>query len=105
MNTCILDYGAVSGGKILCTKAINAAIEACASSGGGRVTVPAGFYLSGTIWLRSGVELHLEHGSTIKGSDNLDDYNPVDAYEQNMSSPVNENGWASTCSSPTNVKT
>ena len=90
MNTNVLDYGAVSGGKVLCTEAINAAIEACANSGGGRVTVPAGFYLSGTIWLRSGVELHLEHNSTIKGSDNLDDYNPVDAYEQNMSSPVNE---------------
>lgn len=90
MNTNILDYGAVSGGKVLCTDAINAAIEACANSGGGRVTVPAGFYLSGTIWLKSNVELHLEHGSTIKGSDNMDDYNPVDAYEQNMSSPTNE---------------
>ena len=90
MNTNILDYGAVSGGKVLCTDAINAAIEACAEAGGGRVTVPAGLYLSGTIWLKSGVELHLEHNSTIKGSDNMDDYNPVDAYEQNMSSPVNE---------------
>ncbi len=90
MNTNILDYGAVSGGKALCSNAINAAIEACANSGGGKVTVPAGFYLSGTIWLRSNVELHLEHGSTIKGSDNLDDYNAEDAYEQNMSSRQNE---------------
>ncbi len=90
MNTNILDYGAVSGGKVLCTDAINAAIDACYESGGGRVTVPAGFYLSGTIWLRSGVELHLEHNSTIKGSDNMDDYNAEDAYEQNMSSRKNE---------------
>lgn len=90
MNTNILDYGAVEGGTVLCTDAINAAIEACASTGGGRVTVPAGLYQSGTIWLKSGVELHLEHNSVIRGSDNMDDYNPVDAYEQNMSSPVNE---------------
>lgn len=90
MNTNVLDYGAVAGGEVLCTDAINAAIEACAASGGGRVDVPAGLYRSGTIWLRSNVELHLEHGSVIKGSDDMDDYNPIDAYEQNMNSPTNE---------------
>ncbi len=90
MNTNVLDYGAVCDGKTLCTEAIQAAVDACAESGGGRVTVPAGIYISGTIWLRSHVELHLEHGSVIKGSTNMDDYNELDAFLQNFSSPVNE---------------
>ena len=72
MNTNILDYGAKAHPEKLCTKEIQAAIDACYESGGGIVTVPAGFYRSGTIWLKSNVEFHLEHGATIKGSDNLE---------------------------------
>jgi len=90
MNTNILDYGARPDTEKLCTKEIQAAVDACAASGGGRVTVPAGKYVTGTVWLKSNVELHLEHGSVIKGSDDLDDYNAEDAYEQNFSSRTNE---------------
>jgi len=91
MNTNILDYGAISDGQTICSKQIQAAIDACYESGGGRVTVPAGHYRIGTIWLRSHVELHLEHGSVIQGSDDLDDYNALDAYEQNFSVKQSEN--------------
>ena len=90
MNTNILDFGAKPDGKTLCTKGIQAAIDACAASGGGRVVVPAGNYVSGTIWLRSNVELYLEDNSVIRGSDDLDDYNAEDAYSQNFSSRSNE---------------
>ena len=83
MNTNILDYGASSGSMHICTTAIQAAIDACAKSGGGRVTVPAGTYVSGTIWLRSHVELHLEHGAKLIASTNRADYNDEDAYMQN----------------------
>lgn len=85
MNTNICDFGAVSGGTVLCTEAIQEAIDACAQSGGGRVTVPPGVYLTGTVWLRDNVELHLEHGSVLKASTNMEDYNALDAYEQNFS--------------------
>ena len=91
MNTNIIDYGAVNDGVTLCTEQIQAAIDACYLSGGGRVAVPPGCYRIGTIWLKSHVELHLEHGSTIIGSDNLDDYNALDAYEQNFSVKESEN--------------
>ena len=89
MNVNILDFGAVADGKTLCTSAIQAAIDACATTGG-RVTVPAGTFLSGSLWLRDNVELHLSHASVLKGSDDLDDYNAEDAYEQNFSSRQNE---------------
>ena len=86
----IREYGAVADGDTLCTAAIQSAIDACSAAGGGCVTVPAGIYKTGTIWLRSGVELHLELGAELLGSENFDDYNAIDAYPQNLNSPVNE---------------
>ncbi len=90
MNVNILDFGAIADDKTLCTAQIQAAIDACAAAGGGTVTVPAGKYITGTIWLRDNIELHLAHASVLKGSDDLDDYNAEDAYEQNFSSRTNE---------------
>ena len=83
----ILDYGAVADGVTINTEAIQKTIDACASAGGGRVLVPAGVFKSGTIWLRSHVELHLSQGATLLASDNHDDYNAEDAYEQNYGVP------------------
>ena len=82
----ITEFGAVADGKTLTTDAIQNALDKCAAAGGGIVNVPAGEYKTGTIYLRSNVELHLEHGSKLIASDNLDDYNPPDAYPQNWSS-------------------
>jgi len=61
----VRDYGAVGDGKALDSPAINKAIEACAAAGGGMVVLPAGTYLSGSIRLRSNINLHLEAGSTL----------------------------------------
>ena len=91
MNTNVLDYGAVSDSSALNTSAFQAAIDECAAGGGGRVTVPAGVYKSGTLWLKSGVELHLEMGAVLLASENMDDYNELDAFEQNQSCAVE--GW------------
>lgn len=68
MNYSITDFGAMGDGETLNTEAIQAAIEACTASGGGRVTVPAGKYLSGTIQLKSNVDLHLESGAELISS-------------------------------------
>ena len=51
MTFTITDFGAVGNGKTLNTAAIQSAIDACTAAGGGRVTVPAGKFLSGTILL------------------------------------------------------
>jgi polygalacturonase len=64
----IEDYGAVGNGKIDCTDGFREAITECHRSGGGRVLVTPGVYLSGPIHLKSQVNLHIESGATIKFS-------------------------------------
>ena len=91
MEANILSYGAVADGITLNSEAIQETIDAVAEAGGGRVTVPAGTFLTGTIWLKSHVELHLENGAVLKASENLDDYNDEDAYRQNYGFPPE--GW------------
>lgn len=58
-------YGAVGDGKTLDSPAINKAIEAAYDAGGGEVYLPAGEYLSGSIRLKSNINLHLDAGSVI----------------------------------------
>jgi hypothetical protein len=70
----IRDYGAVGNGVTLDTPAINKAIEACGTSGGGQVLFPPGRYLSGTVHLKNHVTLFLEAGATLVGTMNLDQY-------------------------------
>jgi len=57
--------------------AIQAAIDAAHAAGGGRVTLEPGVYLSGTICLKSNVELHIPAGSKIQGYDTPDKYDDV----------------------------
>lgn len=70
----ILDYGAAGDGVTINTRAIQSAIDACAGSGGGRVIIPSGKFLSGTIIFKSHVELHFERGATLLGSTRHEDY-------------------------------
>jgi len=61
----IRTHGATGDGKTLDTAAINRAIDAVASQGGGTVLFPAGVYLTFSIHLRSNVHLYLDRGATI----------------------------------------
>ncbi|MEQ8556535.1 MAG: glycoside hydrolase family 28 protein [Cyclobacteriaceae bacterium] len=70
----IKDFGAVGDSVTLDTKAIQSAIDACTSSGGGLVWVPAGDYIMGTIQLKSNVTLSLDYGASLLGSLNIADY-------------------------------
>lgn len=72
----ITQYGAVADGTTDCTAAFASAIAACTTSGGGRVVVPAGTFLSGPIHLKSHVNLHLRAGATIRFTTNTMAYMP-----------------------------
>ena len=73
----ITAYGAVSDTTRLSTEAVQRAIDACSSAGGGTVLVPTGSYKIGSIFLRDNVTLHLENGATLFGSTDIADYTPV----------------------------
>ncbi|MDX9880832.1 MAG: glycosyl hydrolase family 28 protein [Prolixibacteraceae bacterium] len=64
----VLDFGAVADGKTLTTKAIQDAVDQCNATGGGTVTLPAGTYLTTTVFLKDGVNLHIQKGATLLGS-------------------------------------
>jgi polygalacturonase len=70
----VTDYGAVADGTTVNTKAIQAAIDKCAQSGGGVLVVPKGTFLSGAIFLKQGVNLLVEKDGVLKGTTNIDDY-------------------------------
>ena len=70
----IVDFGARPDTTMVCTKAIQSAIDTCHNNGGGTVFVPAGNFITGTIILKSNVELHVRHGAVLYGSKNLEDY-------------------------------
>ncbi len=74
----VADYGAAGDGKTLDTKAIQAAIDACASKGGGVVKFNSGDYLTGSIFLKEGVNLRIDKGVTILGSQDIADYPEID---------------------------
>ena len=73
----ITDFGAKSDTTVVSTDAVQQCIDLCSADGGGRVVVPAGQYVIGTIILRSNVHLHLELGATLYGSTDLKDYRRV----------------------------
>jgi hypothetical protein len=86
----VRDFGARGDGVTKDTAGLQAAIDACAAAGGGRVVVPAGRYLTGTIYLKSHVELHLRAGSQLVGSTDRADYNPDDAFAEDPPTPTEE---------------
>lgn len=70
----VTDYGAVGDGKTKNTEAFKKAIEACSKNGGGRVVVPLGSFLTGAIYLKSNVNLHLADSAKIIFSTDPKDY-------------------------------
>ena len=69
----ITEFGAVGDGVTLNTTAIQQAIDGLGETGG-IVFIPPGTFLTGTVFLRSGVTLQLHPAGRILGSPNLADY-------------------------------
>ncbi len=73
----ITRHGAAGDGITDCSEALRQALDACARSGGGRVIVPAGDFLTGPIHLRSHVNLHLAEGASLRFIQDPDRYLPA----------------------------
>jgi polygalacturonase len=67
------DYGAKGDGTTLNTEPIQKAIDAAAAVKG-TVTLKPGTYLTGSLFLKSGVTLDVAEGVTLIGSEQLKDY-------------------------------
>jgi polygalacturonase len=63
----ITDFGASSDSMVVNTKNIQKAIDKCAENGGGTIVVPKGVYLSGALFFKQGVNLHIDEGGVLKG--------------------------------------
>lgn len=70
----VTDFGAVGDGRTLNTGRIQSAIDQLASKGGGTLVIPRGVFMSGAVFLKPGVNLHLDEGAVLKGSTDRKDY-------------------------------
>jgi hypothetical protein len=69
----VQNFGAVGDGITINTKAIQSAIDKC-SVAGGKVVIPKGIFVSGTLHMKSNVELMVQAEGVLKGSSSFKDY-------------------------------
>lgn len=67
-------YGAVADGNTINTTAIQTLINTVSTKGGGTIVFPAGIFLTGTLQLKSNVDINISEGAVLLGSTNPDNY-------------------------------
>ncbi len=87
----VVAYGAVADGKTLNTKAIQAAIDAAGKDGGGKVLFVKGSFLTGSIEMRSNVEIYIADGAVLLGSTNPGDYKAINTVGRPVSPKQDDN--------------
>lgn len=71
----VSSYGAVGDGKTNDAAAIQSAIDACEAAGGGTVVLESGkTYYSNSIQLKKNVNLHLQKGSVLRATADIEGY-------------------------------
>src|SRR5271170_193817 len=70
----ISQHGAIADGKSVNTAAIQSTIDACASAGGGTLVIPKGEFISGSLFLKPGVNVELLEGAVLKNSPDPKDF-------------------------------
>src|SRR5215475_7568317 len=78
----ITNYGAIGDGVTTNTTAIQNAINAASTAGGGTVEFPAGTFLSGPLTMKSSINLQLDSGALLRML-------PYDKYPGGIISPAN----------------
>lgn len=76
----VLNFGAKADGCTINTTSIQSAIDAAHEEGGGRVVIPSGYFLTGSLIMKSGVELHLLKSSVLLGSTNPQHYSKLNRW-------------------------
>jgi len=69
----LTQYNILDDGKIH-TQEIQALIDTAHENGGGVIVVPAGTYMTGSLFFKQGVNLYVAEGGVLKGSDDISDY-------------------------------
>ena len=95
MDYNILSYGAAADAKTNCAAAIQTAVDKASAAGGGRVVIPAGRYLSGSVLLKDNVELHLESGAVLISSLDTADIQPFPQGGSGVNPDDTADGWQS----------
>ena len=76
----IVDFGAKGNGDFLNTKCIQKGIDTVHEAGGGKLIIPKGIFLCGSLVLKSKVELHLTKGAILLGSTDPSDYQQLSRF-------------------------
>src|SRR5258706_2075520 len=74
----VYKVNAASDTSTVITKTIQAKIDECAQKGGGIVMFDPGIYVSGSVFVKTGVQLRIDKGVLVLGSQNFDDYPEID---------------------------
>lgn len=83
----IRDFGAVGDGTVMNTVSIQNAIDKCFENGGGRVLISGGVFKTGSITLKSNVDLHIAADGVLLGSEKCEDY----PEKQNLKHVISDN--------------
>ena len=73
-NAVITAYGAKADGRTNNASIIQKLIDKASSGGGGKVIIPAGNFMTGSLILKSGVTLQIDLGGVLLGSHSTKDY-------------------------------
>lgn len=68
------DFGAVGDTSVISTRSIQEAIDFCSRSGGGTVSFKAGYYATGALFIKEGVNLEIPENVTLVAGSNIEDY-------------------------------
>lgn len=68
------DFGAINDSTVLSTHAIQAAIDSCHNTGGGIVTLKPGYYTTGALFIKEGVNLEIGKGVNLYASTDINHY-------------------------------
>lgn len=70
----ISSFGAVADGKLLCTTAVQAAVDFCHRQGGGIICFEKGKYVLSSVFLKSNVRIEIPFGTELLGAKSYCDY-------------------------------